>query len=224
MTDETDAVSRETAAVAKAVEQWPTAFPLLQRYHEWLATAGVERGLIGPREADKLWDRHINNSAVLSELVPADASVIDVGSGAGLPGIPLQIVRPDLTITLLEPLARRVEFLEEVIADLGLSTTVVRGRAEDQKGLSAQVVTSRAVAALPKLLTWCWPLVSPGGSILALKGAQAAAEIEAASKYLTKRNLAAEVRSVGAGVVDPLTTVVSVHRRVVTDLDSKVRA
>lgn len=205
-------VSRETVARANAENRWPEFFPLLERYHQWLCVAGVDRGLVGPREIDRMWDRHINNSAVLEELVPAGVSVIDVGSGAGLPGIPLAIVRPDLKVTLLEPLARRVEYLNEVIADLGLTdrVEVVRGRAEDPvaKHLSADVVTGRAVAALNKLITWCWPLVKPGGQILMIKGQSVAEEIEEAATLLRRKNLVATVLQAGVGVVDPLTTAV----------------
>ncbi len=205
-------VSRETVAESSAQERWPEAFDLLKRYHHWLCVAGVERGLVGPREIDRMWDRHINNSAVLEELVPHSVSVIDVGSGAGLPGIPLAIVRPDLKITLLEPLARRVEYLNEVIADLGLANRVdvVRGRAEDPaaKNLSADVVTGRAVASLAKLIGWCWPLVKPGGQILMIKGQSASEEIEASASLLRRKNLQASVLHAGAGVVDPLTTAV----------------
>lgn len=205
-------VSRETVARAKAQERWPEAFPLLERYHHWLCGAGVERGLVGPREIERMWDRHINNSAVLEELVPKAVSVIDVGSGAGLPGLPLAIVRPDLKVTLLEPLARRVDYLTEVVQDLGLESRVlvVRGRAEDAatKTLSAQVVTGRAVAALSKLVSWCWPLVAPGGQILMIKGQSAAEEIDEASSLLRRKNLSATVLQAGFGIVDPLTTAV----------------
>ncbi len=205
-------VSRETVAESNAKERWPEVFDLLKRYHQWLCVAGVERGLVGPREIDRMWDRHINNSAVLEELVPHGVSVIDVGSGAGLPGIPLAIVRPDLKITLLEPLARRVDYLNEVIADLGLSdrVDVVRGRAEEPaaKKLSADVVTGRAVASLSKLISWCWPLVKPGGQILMIKGQTATEEVEAALPVLRRKNLQASVLQAGAGVVDPLTTAV----------------
>jgi 16S rRNA (guanine527-N7)-methyltransferase len=161
-----------------------------------------------------MWDRHINNSAVIEEAVPQGASVIDVGSGAGLPGLPLGIIRPDVSVTLLEPLARRVDFLQEVIDDLQLNdrVSVIRGRAEDARHLRATVVTSRAVAALPKLLTWSWPLVAEGGQILAMKGEQAVAEIEASVNYLRKRHLKAEVIAVGSGVVEPLTRLVRVSR------------
>ena len=207
-------VSRETSAAQVAAARWPGHFEQLQKYHIWLIGAGVERGLVGPREVPRMWDRHINNSAVIEEAVPQGASVIDVGSGAGLPGLPLAIIRADVTVTLLEPLARRVDFLQEVVDDLGLNdrVTVVRGRAEDVRHLKAQIVTSRAVAALPKLLTWSWPLVAEGGQILAMKGEQAVAEIEAGVNYLRKRHLKAEVITVGAGVVEPLTRLVRVSR------------
>lgn len=205
-------VSRETVARAKAQERWPEAFTQLDRYHHWLCVDGVDRGLVGPREIERMWDRHINNSAVLEELIPHGVSVIDVGSGAGLPGIPLAIVRPDLKITLLEPLARRVDYLNEVISDLGITdrVDVVRGRAEESsaKHLSADVVTGRAVAALSKLITWCWPLVKTDGQILMIKGQSAAEEIEEAASLLRRKNLAATVLQTGDGVVDPQTTAV----------------
>jgi 16S rRNA (guanine527-N7)-methyltransferase len=214
MNAEDASVSRETEAASKAAERWSAAFPLLERYHGWLVGAGVERGLVGPREVERMWDRHINNSAVLSEAVSENSTVIDVGSGAGLPGIPLAIVRPDLTVTLLEPLQRRVDFLQEVVDDLSLNqrVSVVRGRAEDVKDLQASVVTSRAVAALPKLLGWCWPLVAPGGEIIALKGAQAASEVTSAANYLRKKQLQASIQTVGAGLVEPLTTLVRIRK------------
>ena len=184
------AVSRETAA-----HRWPSALPLLDRYAEWLAGAGVERGLIGPREAERLWERHLINSAALGEFTPEGVRVLDVGSGAGLPGIPLAITRPDLKVILLEPLARRVDFLNEVVTELGLSdrVQVLRGRAEEIKSPLAEVVTARAVAALAKLVPWCWPLTVEDGQLLFLKGEQAEAEIEAASRLLAKQKLKAEV-------------------------------
>lgn len=153
-------------------------------YARLLATEGTVRGLIGPREVTRLWERHLLNSAAIESLVPVGARVVDVGSGAGLPGIPLALVRPDLTVTLLEPLARRVAFLTECVRRLGLErVTVVRGRAEEgpirrQLG-GADVVTARAVAPLDKLAGWCLPLLRPGGVLLAMKGSTAAAELAA---------------------------------------------
>jgi 16S rRNA (guanine527-N7)-methyltransferase len=204
-------VSRETTARDLAKKTWPEQFEQLNLFHEWLVGAGVERGLVGPREASRMWDRHINNCAVMDSAVSKGKSVLDVGSGAGLPGIPLAIVRPDLKVTLLEPLARRVDFLNETVEALGLSARVfvVRGRAEDYKS-QADVVTSRAVAALPKLLGWCWPLAKE--EVLAMKGSQAQAEVQAAEKFLKKQKLKAEVVLVGDGIVDPHTTLVRITR------------
>ena len=145
---------------------------LAERYTELLATEGVLRGLIGPREAPRLWERHVLNSAVLAEAVPDGASVCDIGTGAGLPGLVLAIARPDLAVTLVEPLLRRTTFLDEVVAELELGhVTVVRGRAEDLHGTATfDVVTSRAVAPLERLLGWSMPLVSPTGATVAMKG------------------------------------------------------
>lgn len=156
-----------------------------EEYVRLLATEGTVRGLIGPREVPRLWDRHLLNSVAIAPLVPAGAHVVDVGSGAGLPGIPLALARPDLTVTLLEPLARRVTFLDECVDALRLGTvTVVRGRAEEgpvRRSLGgADVVTARAVAPLDKLAGWCLPLLRPGGRLLAIKGSSAAAELAAA--------------------------------------------
>ncbi len=189
-------VSRETPAPE---ERWGFALPLLRRYEHILATVGLERGLIGPREVDRLWERHIMNSAVVEACVPEGATVIDVGSGAGLPGIPLAIVRPDVHVTLLEPLLRRSRFLEETVEALGLvdRVSVVRGRAEDAVVAPASVVTARAVAPLERLIGWCWPLVRPGGQLVALKGERAAAEVEEAAPTLKKRGLTATIRTVG---------------------------
>lgn len=141
-----------------AREVFGDRYELAEQYVDILASRGVEWGLIGPREVDRLWPRHVLNSVALTGLIAEGASVVDVGSGAGLPGIPLAILRPDLRITLLEPLLRRSNFLTEAVDELGLgdSVTVLRGRAEDQRD-QWQVVTARAVAALPKLLGWCLP-------------------------------------------------------------------
>jgi 16S rRNA (guanine527-N7)-methyltransferase len=151
------------------------------RYAELLAEHGVKRGLIGPREVDRLWDRHLLNSAVIGEVVPRGTRMIDLGSGAGLPGVPLAIARPDLVITLLEPMARRVEWLGYVARTLGVDVTVVRGRAEDpaikrQIG-GADVVVARTVAPLAKLCEWGLPLLRSGGQLVAVKGARAADEV-----------------------------------------------
>lgn len=156
------------------------ALPAVERYAALLATLGVERGLIGPREVPRLWDRHLLNCAALAPAVPEGVSVADVGSGAGLPGVVLALARPDLAVTLVEPLLRRTVFLEEVVAELGLTTvTVVRGRAEALHGVERfDVVTSRAVAPLGRLLGWCMPLVAPSGEMLALKGSSVEDEIE----------------------------------------------
>lgn len=162
--------------------------PLAEAYAALLATDGVVRGLIGPREAPKLWDRHLLNCAVLGEAIPHDVSVCDIGSGAGLPGLVLAIARPDLRITLVEPLLRRTTFLEEVVATLGLAqVTVVRGRAEEVKQQHGfDVVTSRAVAPLDRLLRWSMPLVAPHGALVAMKGSSVAEEIEVARPTLRK--------------------------------------
>lgn len=152
----------------------------LERYADLLATAGSERGIIGPREVPRIWGRHLINCAVVAEpggLVPPGASVIDVGSGGGLPGLVWAICRPDLSVVLLEPLLRRTSFLAEAVAGLGIrNVEVVRGRAEEYAG-SADIVTARAVAPLDRLAAWCLPLVRAGGALLALKGASVAEEI-----------------------------------------------
>jgi 16S rRNA (guanine527-N7)-methyltransferase len=187
--------------------------PLAERYADLLATEGVLRGLIGPREAPRLWERHLLNSAVLAEAIPESASVCDIGTGAGLPGLVVAIARPDVRITLVEPLLRRTTFLEEVIADLGLDhVSVVRGRADDLHGQATfDVVTSRAVAPLERLLGWSMPLVAPEGALVAMKGRSAHVEIESAQSFLTTwRCGEPEVLELGAGVVSPPTTVVRV--------------
>jgi 16S rRNA (guanine527-N7)-methyltransferase len=218
-----DHVSRETAAGAGGVLPPTPAVvarlaatdrvALLERYGQLLATDGVVRGLIGPREAPRLWERHLLNSAVLGEALPRDASVCDIGSGAGLPGVVLAIVRPDLRMTLVEPLLRRTTFLEEVVSELGLATVeVVRGRADVLHGVRTfDVVTSRAVAPLDRLLEWSMPLVAPAGSLVAMKGSSVEDEVEKAARTLARYRCAApEVLTVGAGVLDVPSTVVRV--------------
>ncbi|MFN8196584.1 MAG: 16S rRNA (guanine(527)-N(7))-methyltransferase RsmG [Nocardioidaceae bacterium] len=189
--------------------------PLVERYVELLATEGVTRGLVGPREVPRLWERHLLNCVAVAEVMPESASVCDVGSGAGLPGLVLALARPDLAVTLLEPLLRRTTFLEEVVAELGLSTVeVVRGRAEALHGeRSFDVVVSRAVAPLPRLLEWCLPLVGPGGAVVALKGESAVAEIEEARSLLQRwGGVEPELVAVGAGLGDAASRVVRVAR------------
>jgi 16S rRNA (guanine527-N7)-methyltransferase len=194
-------VSRETAARVFGAE-----LPRAEAYAELLASDGVTRGLLGPREADKLWSRHLVNSAVVAEACPATGLVVDVGSGAGLPGIPMALARPGLTLRLVEPLLRRVTFLTEVVDRLGLTNVeVVRGRVEDLHGAwTAPTVTARAVAPLDRLVGWCLPLVAPGGSLLALKGDRADEELAAARSVLARQRASSgTVELVGAGVVDP---------------------
>lgn len=189
------------------------------RYAELLVTDGVVRGLIGPREAPRIWDRHLLNCAAVAELIQPGARLVDVGSGAGLPGLALAIARPDLSVVLLEPLARRTAFLAEAVEALGLagSVTVVRSRAEDAAGQvpggPADVVTARAVAPLDRLAGWCLPLAAVGGRLLAIKGASAAAE--AAEHAAAVRRLGGgqpAVLACGAELLDPATTVVEVVR------------
>ncbi|KRF00728.1 16S rRNA (guanine(527)-N(7))-methyltransferase RsmG [Nocardioides sp. Soil777] len=178
--------------------------PLAIAYADLLATEGVVRGLIGPREAPRLWDRHLLNCAVLGDVVPQEASVCDIGSGAGLPGLVLAIARPDLRVTLVEPLLRRTTFLEEVVTALSLPhVDVVRGRADALHGeRTFDVVTSRAVAPLERLLQWSMPLVSPDGALVAMKGSNVADEIDAARPVLSEWRCAEpEVLTLGDGVL-----------------------
>jgi 16S rRNA (guanine527-N7)-methyltransferase len=208
-------VSRETDPPAAALTVFGAArLQLAAQYVELLAGPAVERGLIGPREVGRLWDRHVLNSAVLSDLVPEGASVADIGSGAGLPGLPLAIARPDCHVCLVEPMQRRVDFLREVVSALGLDfVEVVRSRAEGIHGTrSFDVVTSRAVAPLGRLASWSMPLVGTGGSMLALKGERAASEVEESRAELRSHGCGSiEVIACGAGVVDPQVTVVRVE-------------
>ena len=190
--------------------------PLARQYAELLTTDAVVRGLIGPREAPRIWERHLLNCAAVAELIPEGATVVDVGSGAGLPGMVLAVARPDLTVTLVEPLARRTAFLTEALASLGLEqTTVVRARAEGCVGRlpAADVVTARAVAPLDRLAGWCLPLATIGGRLLALKGASAGAELAEYAAALARLGAGASaVRSCGDGVLAEPTTVVEIVR------------
>jgi 16S rRNA (guanine527-N7)-methyltransferase len=146
----------------------------IRAFAQFLTTAGIERGLIGPREGERIWERHIFNCLPVTQLLPQNASLFDIGSGAGLPGIVIALARPDLKVTLIEPLERRVEFLKEATDGLGID--VIRGRAQDVKK-SADYVTARAVAPLEKLKKISWHMVKTGGALLAMKGESAAAEM-----------------------------------------------
>ena len=162
------------------------SLPTIQRYVDSLSTVGVERGLIGPREVSRIWDRHILNCAAVLPRVPEGSTVADVGSGAGLPGLVWAIARPDLAITLIDPLLRRTVFLEEMCARLAVDNVrVIRARA-DEVHEEFDVVTARAVAGLEKLGRWCMPLVRSGGVLLALKGRTAEQEVAAATGALSK--------------------------------------
>jgi len=185
--------------------------PLARAYAELLAGDGVLRGLIGPREAPRLWERHLLNCAVLTDQLPEGADVCDLGSGAGLPGLVLAIRRPDLHVTLVEPLLRRTTFLAEAVSALQLPNVIVRrGRAEELHGsVDFSVVTSRAVAPLPRLLAWSMPLVRQGGLLVAMKGSSAQAEVDMSRQELERwRATDVAVLSVGSGVIDPPTTVI----------------
>jgi 16S rRNA (guanine527-N7)-methyltransferase len=184
-------VSRETLASVFGEDE---RIRQAEDYVGLLSTAGIERGLIGPREVPRWWGRHVLNSAVVGELIDRDADVIDVGSGAGLPGIPLALARPDVWVTLVEPMQRRIDFLQEVVEALGIDNVeVLRARAEevDPKG-RADAVVARAVAPLGKLARWCLPLARVGGAVLAIKGRSAGEEVERDAR---------QIRSAGGGEV-----------------------
>ncbi len=173
-------VSRETLADSTLISKYfPGQEEAIRAYAEFLTTAGIERGLIGPREGERIWERHIFNCLPVTQLLPNGASLFDIGSGAGLPGIVIALARPDLKVTLIEPLERRVEFLNEAVAAIaagGVEIEVIRGRAQDVKK-SADFVTARAVAPMEKLKKMSWHMVKTGGSLLAMKGESAATEM-----------------------------------------------
>jgi 16S rRNA (guanine527-N7)-methyltransferase len=200
--------------VDAAREVYGARYPLISRYVDILTSTGVEWGLLGPRESDRVWDRHILNCAALSSLIAADSSVADVGSGAGLPGIPLALLRSDLRVTLIEPLLRRFTFLDETIEQLGIAdrVQVVRSRAEDHHQ-SYDFVIARAVARLDRLIGWCDPLRAKGGVILALKGESASDEVVAAERQLKAAQLVAEVLSVRAHPLAEAATVLRLRDR-----------
>ncbi len=179
------------------------AVATLERFAAWLVGAGVDRGLLGPREAERVWTRHVINCALVEPLIPPNGSICDVGSGAGLPGIVVAALRPDQPVTLLEPLLRRATFLTEVVDDLGLThVTVVRARAEDyaSQAPAHDTVVARAVAPLGRLAGWSLPLLRPGGQLLAIKGDGAPAELADAGADLERMHvIEREVITVGEG-------------------------
>jgi 16S rRNA (guanine527-N7)-methyltransferase len=185
------------------------------RYVGWLAGTGIEHGLIGPRELPRLWDRHLLNCAVVAELLPDGSEVLDLGSGAGLPGLVLAIARPDLSLLLVEPLLRRVTWLQTVVQDLDLANVrVLRGRAEDVVGqVRVPFVTARAVAPLERLARWSLPLLDPGGVLLAMKGGSADEELERDAMAVARAGgIDLAVLRVGMGLLDPPGRVIRVRR------------
>jgi len=185
------------------------------RYAQLLAGRGIEWGLLGPREGGRVWSRHILNCAAVVDLIPDGATVADVGSGAGLPGLVIALARPDVDLTLLEPIQRRVTFLTEAGAELGVTdrVRVVRSRAEDYDTEAGfDVVTSRAVGRLTRLIGWCAPLLAHGGQVLALKGAGAVDEVAAAAPALARSRMRADVLKVRADPRTDPTTVVRLRR------------
>ena len=203
---------------ARVVKYFGNAYPVMEQFSELLASQGVLRGLIGPHEISRLWERHLLNSAAVVQFLPTSGRLIDVGSGAGLPGIVLATMLPEVEVILLDPMERRVDWLDEVVAELGLANVSVRrGRAEELQGeLQVEAVTARAVAPMDRLGRMTMPLLTRGGVLVALKGRQAAAEVSKARSALKK---------MGAGVPEILdahtidgvesTTVVRVVRETV---------
>lgn len=203
----------------EAIDYFGLRLPLVTQFAAMLADDAVVRGLIGPREAPRLWDRHLLNCAVVGELVPTGARVVDVGSGAGLPGLVLACSRPDLRIDLVEPLQRRADFLREASESLGLTDRVhvIHGRVQEQSVRaavgSAEWITARAVAPLARLAQWCSPLLAVGGRLLAMKGAQAETEVAEVRPALRSLHLSlVGIQVCGAGVMDPPTSVVVMER------------
>jgi 16S rRNA (guanine527-N7)-methyltransferase len=206
-----------SAAPAAAEALFGSELARAELYAQILAGAGVERGLLGPREVDRIWDRHILNSAAVAELLGSGERIADIGSGAGLPGIPLALARPDLRVTLIEPLLRRSDFLREVVGDLGLDITIVRGRADDrsvrQQVGEMDAVVSRAVASLDKLTMWSVPLLRADGRMVAIKGDRAEEEIQHHRRVMASLG-AVDVRVMRCGVdyLDPPATAVVARR------------
>jgi 16S rRNA (guanine527-N7)-methyltransferase len=198
-----------------ALKVFGSALSVAIRYADILAARGVAQGLIGPREVPRLWDRHLLNCAVVAELITGrSGTLVDIGSGAGLPGLVLAMVLPETAVTLLEPMERRCRFLAECVTELGLANvSVLRARAEEAT-LRADVATARAVAPLPRLAELAVGVVRPGGMVLAIKGRTAAQELADAGPALRRiRARSAEVVRAGQGKVVPATTVVRFFAR-----------
>ncbi len=212
-----DHVSRETPpAPTSAQGVFASRLPLAVEYADQLTHQATLRGLIGPREVPRLWERHILNCAVITELMPEGSTVADIGSGAGLPGLVVAIRRPDLQVTLIEPLLRRTTFLGELVETMGLKNVVVRrGRAEELHGEATyDVVTSRAVAPMERLARWSLPLVREGGTFLAMKGSSAQEELEAAAPVVRRLGgTGSRVVEVGGAWLETPVTVVEMRRR-----------
>jgi len=206
-------VPRGTMPTKSQEQALGPGFTQLSKFADILAQDGVRLGLIGPREVERIWDRHILNCAALTQLIQDGQSIIDIGSGAGLPGIVLAILKPNSKVTLIEPMQRRTDFLTQVKTDLGLANVeIIRGRAEGQK-VTAQIVTSRAVAPLDKLLSWSWPLVEKGGKVLAIKGEKALEELENAQKVTSfLKDSPATITTCGLAL-DLSVTVVQISKR-----------
>jgi len=200
--------------VGARAELFGAGAEVIRQYVDILASRGIEWGVVGPREGERLWERHILNSIAGASLFPEGATVVDVGSGAGLPGIPLAILRPDLKVTLLESLLRRSNFLDLAVEELGLAdrVRVVRARAEDHHERYT-VVASRAVAPLPRLIGWCAPLMTGGGKILALKGSSAETELAESSKELRRSRLAGVVHELLVPGLDESTWAIELTSR-----------
>jgi len=210
-----DAAARPAPVPASAASVFGPALPVATAYAGILATRGVAHGLLGPREVPRLWDRHLLNCAVVAELIEQRrGTLLDLGSGAGLPGLVLAMVLPDMAVTLLEPMERRCRFLTECVTELGLANvSVLRGRAEDVT-IRTDVVTARAVAPLPRLAELAMGVVRPGGMVLAIKGRTAAEELTAAGSVLRRIGARdAQVVRAGHGKVVPATTVVRFFAR-----------
>jgi 16S rRNA (guanine527-N7)-methyltransferase len=211
-----DATSATSVAVTPAPPEAAAVFgaslPTMVAYHRWLAGAGIERGLVGPREADRLWHRHLLNCAAMSALVPPRSVLVDIGSGAGLPGIVIAVARPDVQVICVDPMQRRTAFLEEVVADLALANVEVRrARAEElgqrtrgKPSMQVDVVTARAVGSVDRLARWAAPLLAKRGALVTLKGASVVEEIRSAWPGLRRAGFAGDTELFEIGLAPDL--------------------